>query len=502
MEKNSIIGKLYYKLKSKEFLNFKNQSEFFVFLGVEPNLAEEYVYSNTYTVSNFINYDYYDPESNLINLEKLRKGFDFGVISIEKEKEINSKLCEIIGSNIAYTEKNERDKTKIKLVCYSEKDKQKLLMYYKLKEDCFDLSYNLYLILHLALYKKFPEGFYYGVNYEKALSEFNEEVIKLYGATSEPSTRAILYLANKEIPNIFAVYEKAEMFYYGNREYIEKDIVKAYEIYKIAAGFYTINFTKGNEDKTICHPLALWTLSYILLNYKKEKTELEYCESIYELDEMSQLNRIKRAIVYAQASYDFIENGPSANILGKIALIKEEELPGISVVRQEYNMKTPDEYFENAAKKGYVYAINNMGLCECEKIFSDIDNKDEHLVKALEYFENSAERFEPWACNYLGEIYRTGVIKSRNREEEILIEKILDKRKAYDCYMKAISCFINKNSAWAYFNLIVYYPNKIIEEDKLIEYVHKIRKIGNKAAIEKLKLKWPEEYALKYEEIE
>ncbi len=116
------------------------------------------------------------------------------------------------------------------------------------------------------------------------------------------------------------------------------------------------------------------------------------------------------------------------------------------------NLKTAREYYLEAAKNNYTYAINNLGLLEEEK------GND---TKALKYYLEGASAGESWACNRVGEYYR----------------KKGDFAKAYDYYLKAIECPIKLRNYFAYYNLAKYYYSEgnipvVIKKDpnKAFEY--------------------------------
>ena len=150
--------------------------------------------------------------------------------------------------------------------------------------------------------------------------------------------------------------------------------------------------------------------------------------------------------------------------LGYNYLLKSAELGNIASLNTLGNMykdglypvkrdlKTAKEYYLEAAKNNYTYALNNLGLLEEEK---------GNAEKALKYYLEGAASGESWSCNRVGEYYR----------------KNGDYVKAYDYYLKAIECPIKLRNYFAYYNLAKYYYSEgnvpvIIkaEPDKAYEY--------------------------------
>ena len=97
---------------------------------------------------------------------------------------------------------------------------------------------------------------------------------------------------------------------------------------------------------------------------------------------------------------------------------------------------TAIKYFNIAASKKFVYAINNLGL---------IFEKNKEYEKAFSYFLQSANLEESWAANRVGEYYRLGYS----------VEK--DMSKAFEYYTKSASASIHGICLWSKFNLAKYF---------------------------------------------
>lgn len=440
----------------------------------------------------------------------LKKFYSNGTKSLSKNdyKDLNDQLIKLLDTDYIYAKKyvkNNEDKREY--AEYSKKDREIMQSFFEMKASSGDIAYHLCAVVYFAIKKELLPNFCYGANYEKDLKDFNEKVLMMYGVTSKQSQKAILSLAEEK--NMFALSEMGDMYYYGYGEGIEKNIEKAYHIYKEAAGLVE------NEMSSFSHPLALWSLAYILFNYKRKRTALECCRDIKELDGIPEKERVRRAIQYAWGSYHFRDENhpPSANILGKAMLLSEEEIEGITEIKKEFNLESAETYFLSAAKDDYMYGITNYALLEAEKIFTeDASKRREHLENYLEYMQKAHMQHNPTGSNELGDFYRTGkiyrrtfIIYSRTSEcmdfsdyiEEYNIKNrssmITSDTKAIEYYSAACETYTTSVSAWACCSLLLYYPEYLKEQGMDIKYFRKIHTFQNEAAIEKLKREWPAE---------
>lgn len=481
-----LIGKLYHECVKPQKI-VPNVDNFFDLVLDVP--------CNTPTQSGILQYDYFTASTliefkkKLSDQEKYIKNLDkfFGILSSEQKNEFNEKLITITKNVTSFSNtviRSPKDETEDKIELYDEREKTKLSSYYAAKNNNYNLSYNVFLLIHLAVYKRLPSNFFFGINYQNDLDEFNEEVTCKYGVTSKPGTRAIITLAERSIekdnkePNLFALYEYADMLYYGSENGPTKNFKAAYENYK------RISSTNNNSP---CHPLAQWTLAYIYYNYHQPKTELENCDNIEEIDDMSRLEQIEKAIENASYAYNLVNNPAAANILGKICMITEENLEGIEETRQKYNLKSAEDYFTDAVEQNYIYAYANLANIYLEKIFTDENNQIEHLNNYLLTLKKQADQYEPWAANTLGLFYLNGVIKSRNNEENTkTFDEYIDRNRSFLFFSQATIYFNDKNSGWAYANMIIYFPRKYIADEKytlLKSHLTRLSKINNLAAI-------------------
>lgn len=80
----------------------------------------------------------------------------------------------------------------------------------------------MFFISHGYICKRFSESIN-GISADR--EEFNREVLSKYGCTGNPGIYAIYRLANQKKPNSIAVFEAAELEYYG-RVFLQNPIMK------------------------------------------------------------------------------------------------------------------------------------------------------------------------------------------------------------------------------------------------------------------------------------
>ena len=310
-----IIGRLYYDCIKPVHIVSSVDEYFDLVLSVP---------CNTPTQSGILQYDYFTTNALIDFKEKITDQDEFidnlnkhfADLSPDQQNTINSRLNAIASSVINYSNfviRSPKDYSDDKMENYDTRELTKLSSYYSAKSETYNLAYNVFLLIHLAVYKRLPSNFFFGINYQKDLNEFNEEVTCKYGVTSKPGIRAIISLAERggdgddSTPNLFALYEYADMLYYGSENGPTKNINAAFKTYKMIS---------STNDNSPCHPLAQWTLAYIFYNYHQPKTELEHCDAIPDIEKMSRLEQLKEAIRYAKYAYDLVNNPAAANILG------------------------------------------------------------------------------------------------------------------------------------------------------------------------------------------
>lgn len=481
-----IIGRLYHDcIKPMHIVS--SVDEYFDLILMVP--------CNTPTQSGILQYDYFttnaliDFKEKLIHQDAFINNLDkyFSELSMNQKNNINDKLKDIANSVVNYSNfviRSPKDYSNDKMENYDSRERTKLSSYYSAKSETYNLSYNVFLLIYLAVYKRLPSNFFFGINYQQDLDEFNEEVTCKYGVTSKPGIRAIISLAERgsngdsSAPNLFALYEYADMLYYGSENGPTKNINTAFKTYKM------ISSTNNNSP---CHPLAQWTLAYIFYNYHQPKTELENCDPIPEIEGMPRLEQLKEAIRYAKYAYDLVKNPAAANILGKICSISESEINGIEESKKEANLKSAEEYFQSAADQNYIYAYASLANLHLENIFDDPVHQTEHLEQYILTLKKQADQYEPWAANKLGLFYLNGEIESRKTKEKLIFKDYIDRTRSFLFFSQATSYFNDTNSGWAYANMIINFPKKYIGDEELTtlkQHLERLKNIGNSGAIQ------------------
>ena len=497
---HSITGKLV-AFFSKILPRF-SQREYLILLGIDDlDCVHEHERPKIFRGDN------YNSIRDMLDMDKIKKNIKNKKINSIKKDELKKELYSILDSIDMYyvgTSRNNWQEKDFKKYDPAEIDKLRVYIDFKSEYDPVGCIYGF---IQLAVFKEVKDDLFFGDHYNKDLKEFEEKVLKKYGAISMPATRAIISLHKRECPNIVATYELAEMYYYGNCNGIKKNMLKAYDLYEQAAGID--NLTR-EPDKMHCHPLALWALAYTLYNYHRKGSDLESCDTIPAIEEMDRKNKLSRlelAIKYAHVAMILNNNGPASNILGQIALLEEDEYPGITDLRTKYRMESAQHYFEYSVEQGYIYSLNNLAMLENELIFTDKVKETQHLNEMIRYLSLSAEQNEPWAANKLGELYRTGTVTckkkiSSSNEESKKTFNIINDEEAIKNYKLAIESFNDINSAWAYYNLLVHYPDNFKNNPQTIkEYVVNISQLRNQTVIDKTKKALPKKYGLNYDEL-
>ncbi len=412
------------------------------------------------------------------------------IVTDEDAHAFNDKLLDLIDTTPDYVSKNPRSyiaknpNAAIRNLCesYPLGDKRILKEHIKRHNSIENLNQNIFLFLYYAIIKKMPPFMDFGALYTEQLTIFNNKVTNQYGNLSVPGIRQIITLANAEKPNVIALYEYADLLYYGSSNGPEKDLNKAFECYKA--------LTKSAPP----HPLAYWTLAYIYFNHGVTNTELEDKNCITELKDMSRKDKMELAAEYAIDAYIYGRNPAAANMLGKIYQLDEGDIPNIQSIRKEItsatNFKSAKDCFEYAAEHDYIYANGNLAKIYQRKLltnnYDDNETPEEALEKYEYYLGVSASKFDPWALNLLGKLYYDGYVSESNKKSTI--GKTKDKDKAKEFFLKAITQYKNKNSAYSLANLLLYYPEDYEKDlNQIIDYVNKIKLLENTNAISILK---------------
>lgn len=338
----------------------------------------------------------------------------------------------------------------------------------------------LYVYIYVALLNETPKGMELGYyKYKEDVREYEEEVLLKYGAFSNIGMEAIQRLAQKG--NLVAMYELADQYFYGRTK---DKIVNYNEAFKL---YHHIAVRK------ITHPLACWSLAWMMLNYD---TLLMHNKKIDYIEELM-LNGEKGSAFYDEL-FSFLKKSyecgyaGAANLIGKILdkkLIPEEYIKA-SFLGKEHKSKKAIDFYKEALDKGYVYARNSIIALKQKEVDSIIDDSERisafNEIKSL-LFDSHKDR-EWWSTNQLGEYYRKGIKVGKT----VIFEK--DMVKAVQFY-KLASEYIDSTSEsnWPLTNYLVYglYNDKVViteeqknKRDSLLELA--LRNITDSRQIKKL----------------
>lgn len=223
-----------------------------------------------------------------------------------------------------------------------------------------------------------------------------QEFIQIQLTSGMWSIRGIKELAKKNNP--FACFEIASMECYGiitgKSRYEE-----AYKYYKIAAEYN--------------HPVANWAIGYL---YFEEHIGTKSKHDLYMA--FKYFNKARK-----------LKCSNAFNSIGLMILNKN-----IPLLRNDENKAI--EMFKQAISMGNIYAYNNLG-----KIY---EYKKEYK-KAYDLYIISANAGESWAANKVGEMYRKGILGTKNSS------------KAYEYYTISSEAPIYTLCAWSKYNLAKYY---------------------------------------------
>lgn len=309
------------------------------------------------------------------------------------------------------------------------------------RDEFANIIYSvMFFISHGYICKRFSESIN-GVSADR--EEFNREVVSKYGCTGNPGIYAIYRLANKKRPNSIAVFEAAELEYYGRGISSKPNYEKAFALYK-----------KGCYDLDNFNPMTAWSYAYMLYNYDRKDLEGVV---IKKLESLSKRERKIKAIKPALMAFE-CGCPAAANLLGQI--VEDDDIP------QEYknNLKrTNVEYYEIASSEGYVFSKNRLSKYwneQSNKAVSQLE-KEECLKKARSYLKESADLGEPYACNKYASTYLTG---NPN-----------DIKLALPYFLTAYNLGNVKTREWAAANLIQYYikPQNIDDAKSMLNLLSK-----------------------------
>ncbi|MBR6328496.1 MAG: sel1 repeat family protein [Lachnospiraceae bacterium] len=274
--------------------------------------------------------------------------------------------------------------------------------------------------------------------YKKDLGIYYSQVLEKNGTSSPMARREALRLA--EMGNTAAANFCADLIFYGDIARKNR-YAEAFDLYMKSACITVDEGGNWQCGEEAC-PLAFRNIGYYLVNYHRESV-LEKCERIEAIEKLELKDRLALAFELSEACFSMTGNASALNLMGRI--IRETE----------GDEAKAGEYFEKAARDGYVYACNNLAASLAERIVSEGKNSDDPEVDSyIEYLRIAADRYEPYAANRLGLFYVNGEIKASSGSVTFRDRIELPRAKEY---FKKATLYHDANSAWAYFNLIKYF---------------------------------------------
>lgn len=335
------------------------------------------------------------------------------------------------------------------------------------------------------------------LNYTKEYEQFTNLVLTKYGMFSQAAEREAMYLANKG--NRAARYAYADLIFFGKIT-VPSPYEKAFFQYLQAADIAideSGNLKCGKEGV----PQAFAMLGYYFYNYKRDGY-VKSCETIEGMERAgkgSLEERIRIALELSSSSLQYVKMPIAINLIGRILdeVSKSEELylalknditamvdetsffelsaPAVKITNCATCSDASDFYYNEAAKCGYVYACNNLASREADTIIklcareieggkseSEVTREPSceiknHIEKYVQYLKMSAEKYEPYAANRLGLFYIIGEIRSGRLKKKYNFRSFCDSALAKESFVTA-TMYPNKNSAWAYYNLLKHFP--------------------------------------------
>ena len=271
----------------------------------------------------------------------------------------------------------------------------------------------------------------------------NETVFEKYGYSSPSSEREIICLALTG--NKAALKSYADLLFYRKIN-CHDNYKKAFSLYCEAADITFDGFDiTCTGDGT---PLAYYVIGYYMVNYRCESI-LKRCETIDTIENLTREERLSLALDLAKATLSVCKSPAAVNLIGRVI----NEIPSLAEKLDE--KVTAEECFELAAEEGYVYACNNLAAKEADMIVKGVGDISAHVNNFIHYMTISADRYEPYAANRLGLFYMIGEVRSSSGDTVRLHDYInIPFAKKY--FTKA-TVYPDRNSAWAYFNLIKYF---------------------------------------------
>ena len=345
------------------------------------------------------------------------------------------------------------------------------------------------------------DRFYCNNDYENYLKEYESKVFGRLGVSSPSAEREIICMA--ESGNTVAYKLYADLIYY--KKIMRKNRYRdAFDLYLKSAG---INVDENGEWNCSgdSYPLAFWIIGYYLVNYKRESV-LKDVETIDIIENMPFTERLKKALMLAEVSIEYIDAPGALNLMGRVLYeiadnnelfeklggFVSEYLTGRTfanisftvgyLISKEDFRETAESFLVKAAEEGYVYACNSLAAREAERIINADDSDSEKIsdlvLNYICFLKLAADKFEPYAANRLGLFYVTGEITSGEKKKRY--KEYIDRSKAKEYFIKATT-YPDANAAWGYFNLMKYFYNDYDNNIELMnEHMDYIKELNPK----------------------
>ncbi len=311
--------------------------------------------------------------------------------------------------------------------------------------------------------------------YKNDMEEYNARIVMRLGVSSPIARRELMVLG--EAGNTVACTLYGDLVFYRMTG-VKHWAGEAFELYLRAAGITVTD--EGWESSGKAYPRAFWMLGYYLVNYRAYSI-LEDCEEIEAIEKLSRSERLRYALELSCLSYRLLAIPAACNLTGRIlreiaadeSLFEEladhacGQFAGLDIsnvnIQKTASREDMETYskrcFIEAAEGGYVYAANNLAAEEAAYLTGipeeDTEERKASAERYIGYLRLSADRFEPYAANRLGLFYLNGEVKADGRR--VKLKEYIDRKAAKEYFEKATK-YPDVNSAWAYYNLIRYFP--------------------------------------------
>ncbi len=366
-------------------------------------------------------------------------------------------------------------------------------------------------------------------SYKEDLDFYTNNIIKEYGVSSKSSEREIICLANDG--NVVAKKLYADMLFY-KKIHRKNNYREAFSLYMSSADI------SYKDDELIgggrSYPLSFWYVAFYLVNYRKNSF-LERSEEIEEIEKMPYNIRLLTAFKLSVSALEYENISGAINLIGRILMLAGdhdiyndvaaiynkavEECDNIRNLISSYSedyvdrkkmylstekdlLRLAEVFYVLAARRGYVFACNSLAAGKADEIVDmyntlkskvdqdntkqqissvgndDMNKLDELVADYIKYLKIAADKLEPYAANRLGLFYMTGEVAGKSGE--IRLKQYTDTALAKDYFHKAI-VYPDVNSAWAYYNLMKYFPKTFSTDIALTnEYMDYIKVLNRK----------------------